>query len=256
MSQTSHMLDTLKRCLRAKGLNYRDVAEALDLSESSIKRLFSEKTFSLQRLEDVCRYLEMSIYDLARMAATRDDQRHDELSDEQEQALADDPILMSYFYLLLVGWSVPRIGRRLALNQVGQNRYLTRLDRLRLIELQPRNRARLLTDSRIRWNPKGPVRRRYEQRVKDEFVAHRFDTAHDTIKLESAELSDASIMVLQRRIDRFAEEFAELTEIDRSLPADQKRGFGILIGARPWTFWNIVDGMIRDQIEAKRSRAR
>ena len=251
MSQTTQLLDTLKRCLRAKGLSYRDVADALGLSESSVKRLFSQQTFSLQRLEDVCRYLDMSIYDLARLTATRDDQRRDTLSEEQEHALADDPVLMSYFYLLLVGWRAARIGRRLSLDTAGQNRYLTRLDRLKLIELMPRNRVRLLTDSRIRWNPRGPVRQRYEQDVKREFVAHAFDSKHDTIKLESSELSEASIKVLQRRIDRFAEEFAELTEIDRNLPADQKQGFGILIGARPWTFWNIVDRMITSAVDGQ-----
>ncbi len=137
MSQTTQLLDTLKRCLRAKGLSYRDVADALGLSESSVKRLFSQQTFSLQRLEDVCRYLDMSIYDLARLTATRDDQRRDTLSEEQEHALADDPVLMSYFYLLLVGWRAARIGRRLSLDTAGQNRYLTRLDRLKLIELMP-----------------------------------------------------------------------------------------------------------------------
>ena len=71
MSQTSDLLAALKKCLRAKGLTYRDVAQALQLSEASIKRLFSEQTFSLSRLEDVCRFLDMSIYDLARLA------RHD-----------------------------------------------------------------------------------------------------------------------------------------------------------------------------------
>lgn len=61
MSQTNHLIKTLQRCLRAKGVTYRDVAGALDLSESSIKRLFSEKTFSVQRLEDICRYLDLSL---------------------------------------------------------------------------------------------------------------------------------------------------------------------------------------------------
>ena len=39
MTQTSQMLVALKKCLRAKGLTYCDVAEALDLSEASVKRL-------------------------------------------------------------------------------------------------------------------------------------------------------------------------------------------------------------------------
>ena len=53
MSQTDQILTALKKCLRAKGLTYRDVAAALELSEASVKRLFSEQSFSLKRLEEI-----------------------------------------------------------------------------------------------------------------------------------------------------------------------------------------------------------
>lgn len=45
MTQTVELLNTLKKCLKAKGLNYRDLAEALNLSEASIKRLFPSRVF-------------------------------------------------------------------------------------------------------------------------------------------------------------------------------------------------------------------
>lgn len=240
MSQTTHLVDTLKRCLRAKGLTYCDLADALGLSESSIKRLFSEKTFSLQRFEEVCRYLDMSVYDLARLAATHDDRRVDLLTDEQETALAEDPVLLTFYYLLLIGWKPRRIAKRLKLDEPGQTLCLTRLDRLKLIELMPRNRVRLLTDSRISWSVTGPVRRRYESQVKREFVGVAFDDADEKLTLEVNELSDASIKVLLRRIDGLVEEFTELAEIDRGLPREQKHSFGLLLAAREWTFWNIV----------------
>lgn len=240
MSQTAALIHTLKRCLRAKGLTYRDVAAALGLSESSVKRLFSEKAFSIQRLEEVCRLMEMSLFELSRLAAYREDHRADQLTNGQEAALAADPLLLSYFYLLLVGWKPYRIARRLRLDEAAHDRYLNQLDRLGLIELFPRRRVRLLTDIRIRWTPDGPVRRRYESQVKRRFVDHAFGAAQESLSLESSELSDASISVLLRRIDRLVEEFAELTEIDRHLPQEQKRSFAILMAARPWTFWDIV----------------
>ena len=34
------LIDALKRALRARGVTYRDVARALELSEPSVKRLF------------------------------------------------------------------------------------------------------------------------------------------------------------------------------------------------------------------------
>lgn len=243
MSQTRLLTQALKRCLRARGVTYRDVAQELGLSESSIKRLFSEQTFTLKRLEDICHLLDMSMFDLLRVAAADDDQRSNELGLVQEQALADDPTLLAYFYLLLIGWQPKRIARRLELDEPGQRACLTRLTALRLIETLPRKRVRLLTDTRIKWRAGGPIRARYEDHAKREFVDYGFDGKEDALDLENSELSDASIKVLQRKISRLAEDFAELAELDRSLPHERKRGFGLLIGARAWTFWNTLGNL-------------
>ncbi len=35
MNETRRILDTLKRCLRARGMTYRSLGKALNLSESS-----------------------------------------------------------------------------------------------------------------------------------------------------------------------------------------------------------------------------
>ncbi len=240
MTQTSQMTRTLKRCLRARGYTYRDLAGALELSESSVKRLFSEQTFTLQRLEEICRFLQMSVFDLSRLAAAGQDERRDELSEAQEVALADDPLLLSYFYLLLIGWKPLRISRRLALDEVQHRDCLAALASAGLVELLPRHRVRLLTDTRIRWRPDGPIREKYEGQVKAEFVDHEFKGPQELLELQNGELSEASIRVLLKKLGRLAEEFSELVELDRHLPPSQKRGFGLLIGARSWTFWNTI----------------
>lgn len=241
MSQTSQITKTLKRCLRAKGLTYRELADALKLSESSVKRLFSTQTFSLHRLEEICRFLGMSVYELSQIAAAHDDKGASELSEQQETALAAEPLLLSYFYLLLIGWTPNRIGRRLDLDEPGQQLCLTRLARLGLIDLMTGKKVRLLKDARIQWRAGGPIRSRYEQRVKNEFIDYPFDASEERLKLENSELTDASIKILLKRIDRLAEEFSELAELDRSVPHEQKRGFGMLLAARSWTFWNAIE---------------
>ncbi len=240
MSQTSRMVTALKKCLRAKGAMYRHLAEALSLSEASVKRVFSKESFSLQRLEDICRYLDMSLFDLARIADSQRDADSGNLTLEQEKSLANRPKLLSFFYLLLVGWSPARIARRLELDDLQLTRHLIQLDRLKLIDLNPNNRVRLLTPNRVTWNADGPIRARYERRVKAQFFDHKFEDADERMTLETAELSDASIKVLQRRLDRLVSEFHELADIDRPLAADQKRSFGLMVGYRPWTFWDVL----------------
>ena len=99
MSQTAQLINTLKKCLKAKGFTYRELAKELNLSEASIKRLFSEKSFSLKRLEAVCHVLDLNFYDLAKISVDAET-GPSMLTVEQEKNLSDNPKLLVYFYLL------------------------------------------------------------------------------------------------------------------------------------------------------------
>ena len=58
------VVDTLKQELRRQSITYRQVADALNLSEASIKRIFSEKSFTLERVEAICNLLKLEFTDL------------------------------------------------------------------------------------------------------------------------------------------------------------------------------------------------
>ncbi len=86
----------------------------------------------------------------------------------------------------------------------------------------------------ISWRRNGPVRRLYEQRVREEFLRSDFSAHGETLQFRSAELSEASRQILQRRIDRLIAEYADLAELDRRLPGREKRSTGMLVAMRPW----------------------
>jgi transcriptional regulator with XRE-family HTH domain len=256
MSQTKDLLNALKKCLRAKGLTYRDVAGALHLSEASVKRLFSEQTFSLSRLEEVCRFLDMTIYDLTRMTRPSFSDELTQLTVEQEQGLADDPLILTYFYLMVTGRTPDMIAREFGLDAQQTNTMLVRLSRLKLVELYPTNNGRLLTSNRIHWRNDGPVRRRYRKQVEAAFLASGFSAEYESFRFEMGELTDASAKVIERKIDRFIRELDDYVELDISAPRDQKKSYGLLIAFRPWTFWDILEGTANDMgLNAERSKA-
>jgi len=66
MAQTSALLKTLKKELKAHGLTYVDVAKHLNLAQASIKRLFSEENISLARLDQICQMMNLEISDLVK----------------------------------------------------------------------------------------------------------------------------------------------------------------------------------------------
>jgi AraC-like DNA-binding protein len=50
MAQIDRLIDELKRYLKVHGVTYAALARRLSLSESSVKRLFAQQSFSLRRL--------------------------------------------------------------------------------------------------------------------------------------------------------------------------------------------------------------
>ena len=236
MRESTRIVATLKSLLRSKGLTYRDVAAALELSEASVKRIFAEESFSLKRLEQVCELLEVNVYELARLSAHQDHHSITKLTIEQETALASEPTLLLCFYLLINGWTLGRIKKRLRMNEAQMNDAIAKLHRFKLVERYSRNRIRLLTARTIAWRKAGPVRRLYERRIKAEFLEADFEAADSMLKFESAELSQSSIKIIERKLEKLIADFDDLVELDMALSPEKKKSVGLLLAFRPWVF--------------------
>ena len=234
-TQTRRLVDSLKRGLKAAGVTYRDVAVALDLSESRVKRLFADADFSLDRLESVCTLADLSLSDLIRGAAA-DDDRPVRLSLDQERALAEDGVLLTIFYLVLAGWTQEDLLATYHIDELSLTRQFATLDRLGLIDLLPGNRVRVKTATAIDWREDGPVREAYERAALAEFLAADFDTEAGVRRTLTGELSAQSAATIARKLDQVRETFVELVKIDRHLPVEERRGMGVLLAMRPFVF--------------------
>jgi DNA-binding Xre family transcriptional regulator len=66
VSETNSIVSVLKKELKLHGLTYKEVGIAIGISESSVKRIFAEKDFSLKRLDQICQLMDIEISDLIR----------------------------------------------------------------------------------------------------------------------------------------------------------------------------------------------
>lgn len=244
MSECALIIDVLKRTLKTKGMTYRDLADKVGLSEASIKRVFAEETFTLQRLETVCGAIGITMSELVRMAADRAEPVAQYLSIEQEQLLAANPRLLACFYLLLNGRASADIQTRLQLNERELRSLYVKLDAAKLIELQPGLKARLRVGPVVTWRNNGPVRRAHEQQVKAEFLQSDFNASDEALHFHTAELSAASAQLLFRKLEQLTREFADFAKLDRQLPIKQKRPVALLLAFRPWVF-SMFDGVVK-----------
>jgi transcriptional regulator with XRE-family HTH domain len=235
MSQVTGLLNTLKRELKSQGITYADLALRLELSESSIKRMFSSSRLSLERLEALCHALGMEISDLvAKMAEGR--KRVARLTEEQEREIAEDPKLLLVAISVLNLWSFEEILATYELSEHEVIQLLAKLDRLAIIELLPLNRFRLIVASDFRWLPNGPIQRFFRKEVQPDFLKSTFSNPGEKLIFRNGMLSRGSNASLQKKMDRLVAEFSELHEDDIGLPLEERFGTSILIALRPWEF--------------------
>jgi hypothetical protein len=235
MAQVGLLVAELKRHLKAEGITYAALGRQLDLSESSVKRLFARQTFSVQRLEQICNLVGLEISDLVALMNERREFLT-ELTPEQEDALLADPKLLLMMYLLINGWPLGAITSTFAIDAPEAERLLIRLHRARIIELLPLNRVKLLTSRNFTWRKNGPVQRFFTREVQREFLDSTFAAAGEHFRFVAGLLSAASLAQLQQSLDRVAREFDELVRRDTALPLSERRSSSAVLALRPWEF--------------------
>jgi DNA-binding Xre family transcriptional regulator len=232
----ARIVASLKRMMKARAITYRVLAGRIKLSEVSVKRIFSQSTLSLGRLEQICQALDVSIQEIARLSGEQTADATESVSLEQESALAADPNLLACYYLIANGRTGPEICKELGVEEIKVRRWMVKLHSFGLVELRSKMRARARTSSAITWRRDGPMRRLYEKKVRQEYLQSNFSAPYEAMHFRSAEMSEASCRVLLRKLERLAAEFRDLAELDRTLPSREKRSMGVLLAARPWVF--------------------
>lgn len=241
MAQAQSIVNALKRCLKSRGMTYRDLAAKLGISEVSVKRMFSGKKLSLDRLEEICRALDMSFYDLAKMSTERTDNESEQLTLTQEEALAKNDRLFCFFYLLMSGKSSANIVKNYQFSPAEATRHLIRLDELGLIELQIGNRVKPRVSINYHWIKGGPLERRYAGEIKKEFLQVPFTNPNERLRLLGGYLSERSMQALKKRMDRIIIDFREMSEADCALQKETKASqpshpIWFMVACRPWVF--------------------
>lgn len=235
MSQTANLVDTIKRQLKAQGLTYAEVAKTLDLSEASVKRLFSEQNFTLERLESLCKLMGMDFTEL--MQHMENDQRKTtRLTMEQEEEIAADLGLLMTAVCVISGYTFQQIVNQYKITETECIRKLAKLDKLKIIELLPNNRIKLLVSRNFSWHPNGPIQRFFLERVARDFFHSKFDRETERLMVVNGLLSNAKNALLQEKMQRLIQEFNEFAREDSALDMDNKFGTTLVLAVRQWRY--------------------
>lgn len=111
---------------------------------------------------------------------------------------------------------------------------LAKLDRLKLIELQPGNRIRRMISPQFQWCAGGPIQRYFTEYLERDFFKSRFDGEGELYLFLPGLLSKASQSALLERLQVVAKQFGEFNENDQRLSSEQRDGYTLILATRPW----------------------
>jgi len=233
MSQIKQTTETLKQLLKQHKVTYRQIAESLHLSEANIKRVFATSSFSLERLEQICRIINLSLSDLFAISE-KQQQQLTELTLEQEQELIENPKLLLMAVLVRDYWRFEEITDHYEIDQHEGIRLMAKLDKIKLIQLLPNNDYKLLIAQDFRWIKNGPLEKFMEKEVLNRFMASKFDDEDSFRFYLRGRYSQASIDIIKRKLNQITKDAAVLNIEDSSLPLDKRKHMGMLFAMRPW----------------------
>jgi transcriptional regulator with XRE-family HTH domain len=233
MNETTQLIQTIKRQLKIRGLSYRDVASALAVSEPSVKRLFANGRFTVDRLAQLSNLLGLTLAELVQEAASSEP-RLKTLSVTQEDELVSDLKLLLVAVCALNHWTLDNIISIYQLSQAECLQRLLRLDRLRLIDLLPGNRVRVNVARDFDWLPSGPIRQFFQRQGQGDFLDNAFAATRDSHVFAHGMLTSGAAAQFQGELRRLRQKFSDLHEESLAFPLEQRQGMGLLMAMREW----------------------
>ena len=245
MSDTALLIDVIKQELKAQDKTYADVAEALEISESSVKRMFSKKEMPLTRVDDICRILNTDFAELSRRVV-HSTPLMTELTYEQETAVNKDPKLMLLAICVLSYWTFEQIVSTYQITEAQTTAGLLQLDKLGVIELKPLNRYRLKVAKTFKWRSDGPIRQFFLTNIVGEYFGGRFDREGETLMMVHGNINRAVAPLFVERLARIGQDFSAQHLADQRVDEKHRDGFTMIVGFRRWEF-SAFTGLRRKQ---------
>ena len=233
MQQTGAIVDALKRALKARGVTYAQVAQALRLSEPTVKRMFASGNFTLARFEQICNLTRTTIGELAR-SAEGDKDEVSQLTPEQERAIMADRKLLLVALCALNHLTLEQMVQAYSLTKAECIGLLARLDRIKFLELLPGNRIKLRLTRAFSWLPNGPIQQYFKARAQRDYFASHFDRPGELLLVVNAMISAPSSETTMARLRRVANELTETHHAEAHLPLGERRPLTLIVAMRPW----------------------
>ena len=235
MSTSADLVAAVKTELKAAQMTYADLALALGMAESSVKRMLSKGDMPLSRIDEICRALKMDFAELAKRVADMQPMLKG-LTEAQEKAVVADKKLLLVAICVLSQWTLEQITTSYRLSPADCIKALAQLDRIGIIELKPLNRYRLKLAKTFKWRPHGAMMNYFRENALLDYYSGGFSGEGECLQLVHGSISRGLAPSFVERIQRVAQDFAQQHQADQKLNPKELGGYTLVLGMRSWEF--------------------
>ena len=239
MSTSADLVAAVKAELKAAQMTYADLAMALGMAESSVKRMLSKGDMPLSRIDEICRALKMDFAELAKRVADMQPLLAG-LTEQQEKAVVADKKLLLTAICVLSQWTLEQIISSYRLTEAECIKCFVQLDRIGIIELKPLNRYRLKLAKTFRWRPHGAMMNYFRENALLDYYSGGFAGEGECLQLVHGSISRGLAPSFVERIQRVAQDFAQQHQADQKLNPKELGGYTLVLGMRSWEFQAFV----------------
>ncbi len=239
MSTSADLVAAVKAELKAAQMTYADLAVALGMAESSVKRMLSKGDMPLSRIDEICRALKMDFAELAKRVADMQPLLAG-LTEQQEKAVVADKKLLLTAICVLSQWTLEQIISSYRLTEAECIKCFVQLDRIGIIELKPLNRYRLKLAKTFRWRPHGAMMNYFRENALLDYYSGGFSGEGECLQLVHGSISRGLAPSFVERIQRVAQDFAQQHQADQKLNPKELGGYTLVLGMRSWEFQAFV----------------
>lgn len=241
---SSPVVATMRLLLKKKKLGYRTLGNAIGMSESGIKKLFSGKDISLSRIQQIAAFLEISLTDLFYLAQNQEILEHG-FTPLQEKAFLENPQLFEVLWQLSIeGKTAQEILGKKKYQTSHWQKILHRLQSLDLIKLSPSGTISFSHYGLFRWSMESA----FVKKISEEWSHltakralrnwNKIDYLH---RLGYLKLHPQTQELYRRRISEILDEAARTSAREKQeYPASQLKSLTYLVAMAPEGFLDVI----------------
>ena len=227
------VMKIVKNKAKSLGLTQNDLAKRLKVSLPTIKRWYGGGTITLESLHSLVAEVGLTLTEVFSSFENKVCENF-QYTEEQEFFFSSNPDYLAYFDNLLRGLIPAQIQKKFKLTEKKTILYLSKLDKLKLIEWMPKNKIRLLVKGEPIWKADGVLAisqraKIFQSFIEDESIEGSHFYLHDYISEDKQELN--------RRVQELIE-FAKRANSRAKFHNDDSKPSGLYVSLQDFR-WEI-----------------